>query len=137
MTRMVASIMRSLCFILTYQQALAAAMAAQTIIAASMTSPLTFSNSHHPFQSEFKGSMVRIPQRVFSFAPAARALTVVTKTKKVVAVLKGNSQVEGVVIILQEDNGVPFDLFSPLFAVHLRQFCAKGFGFVSTEGEIG
>lgn len=87
------------------QQALAAAMAAQTIIAASMASPLTFSNSYHPFQSEFKGSVVRIPQRAFSFAPAARALTVVAETKKAVAVLKGNSQVEGVVNLLQEDNG--------------------------------
>ena len=65
-----------------------------------MKSPLTFSNSHHPFQSEFKGSVVRIPQRIFSFVPAARALTVVVETKKAVAVLKGNSQVEGGVTLL-------------------------------------
>ena len=55
--------------------------------------------------------------------PAAQALTVVAETKKAVAVLKGNSQVEGVVTLLQEDNGIPFDLFSPLFAFNFLVIC--------------
>ena len=49
----------------------------------------------------------------------------VTKTKKAIAVLNGNSQVEGVITLLQEDNGIPFDLFSPLFAFNFFVICCS------------
>uniref|UniRef100_B8YNY0 Superoxide dismutase [Cu-Zn] n=1 Tax=Ginkgo biloba TaxID=3311 RepID=B8YNY0_GINBI len=84
-------------------QALLAAMAAQTLVAASINPPLV-SNASPPLQSHFKGASVRVPRKAFSFSPAARALTIVAETKKAVAVLKGNSPVEGVVNLVQEEN---------------------------------
>eukprot|EP01018_Ginkgo_biloba_P025274 Gb_38964 [translate_table: standard] len=86
-------------------------MAAQTLVAASINPPLV-SNASPPLQSHFKGASVRVPRKAFSFSPAARALAIVAETKKAVAVLKGNSPVEGVVNLVQEENIVA-NLFSP------------------------
>uniref|UniRef100_A0A0C9RQF3 Superoxide dismutase [Cu-Zn] n=1 Tax=Wollemia nobilis TaxID=56998 RepID=A0A0C9RQF3_9CONI len=90
-------------------QALVAVMAAQAIFAASIAAPTLLSSNPSAFQfhSAFKGSSIRIPQKPisFSFCQPARALTFVAETKKAVAVLKGNTQVEGVVNLLQEDDG--------------------------------
>lgn len=90
------------------QQALVAAMAAQAIMAAIPAALNVNSTSHIPqFHVAIKGSPVRIAKKpLFAFAPPpARALTVVAATKKAVVVLKGNTQVEGVVNLLQEDDG--------------------------------
>lgn len=90
------------------QQALVAAMAAQAIMAATPAAINVNIASHIPqFHVAIKGSPVRIAKKpLFAFAPPpARALTVVAATKKAVAVLKGNSQAEGVVSLVQEDGG--------------------------------
>ncbi|XP_010243203.1 PREDICTED: superoxide dismutase [Cu-Zn], chloroplastic [Nelumbo nucifera] len=88
-------------------QALLAAMAAHTIIAASPPQPLlsSFSNPSLSLQSSFVGLSIKFPRQSLKFAVASKPLTVVAETKKAVAVLKGNSQVEGVVSLTQEDNG--------------------------------
>lgn len=44
-----------------------------------------------------------MPRKTFTIA--ARPMTVMAETKKAVAVLKGNSAVEGVVELAQEDDG--------------------------------
>ncbi|MCO5557901.1 hypothetical protein L7F22_011474 [Adiantum nelumboides] len=57
-----------------------------------------------PFRSSFAGSSLR--QIPLTFAtPSARPLIVFAATKKAVAVLKGNSKVEGVVQLTQDDDG--------------------------------
>ncbi|GKV26229.1 hypothetical protein SLEP1_g35571 [Rubroshorea leprosula] len=89
----------------------AAAMAAHTIV--------TASPSHHTFlspfpsrnlpcvQSTFRGLPLRLPRQSLSISVAApkRSLAIVAATKKAVAVLKGDSKVEGVVTLTQEDDG--------------------------------
>ncbi|KAH9313079.1 hypothetical protein KI387_028114, partial [Taxus chinensis] len=90
-------------------QALVAAMAAQAIIVATPAALNLNNASLTPqfFHHGISGSPVRIAKKpLFSFAPPpARALTIVAATKKAVAVLKGNSKVEGVVNLFQEDDG--------------------------------
>lgn len=81
-----------------------AAMAAHTI--------LSFSSPSRPLSSSFRGVSLNLhrPQSV-SFSARApsskRALTVVSAAKKAVAVLKGTSDVEGVVTLTQDDSGFP------------------------------
>ena len=78
------------------------AMAAQTVLfaaAAAQPAPLFQApSSARPFHSL---RLVSSP----GGAAAARALVVADATKKAVAVLKGTSQVEGVVTLTQEDDG--------------------------------
>nr|WDE17993.1 chloroplast copper/zinc-superoxide dismutase 10 [Litchi chinensis] len=94
-------------------QAAIAAMAAHTILTASPPS------SHHPLlftfpnpnaltlNSSFRGVSLNPPQRTtFTLtAVASKPLTVVAAVKKAVAVLKGNSNVEGVATLTQENDG--------------------------------
>uniref|UniRef100_D6QXC0 Superoxide dismutase [Cu-Zn] n=2 Tax=rosids TaxID=71275 RepID=D6QXC0_9ROSI len=94
-------------------QAAIAAMAAHTILTASP--PF----SHHPLlstfpspntltrTSSFRGVSLNPPQRTtFTLtAVASKPFTVVAAVKKAVAVLKGNSNVEGVVSLTQENDG--------------------------------
>jgi Cu-Zn family superoxide dismutase len=56
-------------------------------------------------QSAFQGASVRINHMPALGIVKSRPLTIVAATKKAVAVLKGNSSVEGVVTLLQEDDG--------------------------------
>jgi Cu-Zn family superoxide dismutase len=74
-------------------------MAAQSILFAAQPAPLFQApSSARPFHSL---RLVSAPGGV----AAARALVVADATKKAVAVLKGTSQVEGVVTLTQEDDG--------------------------------
>ncbi|KAL4190841.1 hypothetical protein AMTRI_Chr07g26730 [Amborella trichopoda] len=90
-------------------QALLAAMAAHTVFAASTWhSPALVSlSSPVTLHSYFRGASLKVSNQSFTLSPAAisRRLTIVAATKKAVAVLKGNSQVEGVVTLTQEDDG--------------------------------
>ncbi|KAI5666430.1 hypothetical protein M9H77_16283 [Catharanthus roseus] len=101
-------------------QAAVAAMAAHTILSITAASPthqsLLFpvnSNSATttlPLHSSFHGVSLKLSCKfqALSTATAASApkpLTVVAATKKAVAVLKGTSNVEGVVTLTQEDDG--------------------------------
>ncbi|XP_057956006.1 superoxide dismutase [Cu-Zn], chloroplastic [Malania oleifera] len=91
-------------------QAALAAMAAHTILLA--TSSQTFlypisSPKHQPpsLQTHFKGLSLNLARQSVSLAVAPKPLSVVAITKKAVAVLKGNSKVEGVVTLTQDDGG--------------------------------
>jgi Cu-Zn family superoxide dismutase len=76
-------------------------MAAQSILFAAQPAPLFQApSSARPFHSL---RLVSAPGG--AAAAAARALVVADATKKAVAVLKGTSQVEGVVTLTQEDDG--------------------------------
>uniref|UniRef100_A0A7N0VCT8 superoxide dismutase n=1 Tax=Kalanchoe fedtschenkoi TaxID=63787 RepID=A0A7N0VCT8_KALFE len=94
-------------------QAAIAAMAAQSLIfSAIQSSPAPFYSFPNPshgsvVQSSFFGVSVKPTARqAFSLAAVApRPMTVVAAAKKAVAVLKGNSAVEGVVTLTQEDDG--------------------------------
>ncbi|XP_052187835.1 superoxide dismutase [Cu-Zn], chloroplastic [Diospyros lotus] len=87
-----------------------AAMAAQTILLASQTLlfPPSSTPIHSPtLHSSFHGLPLKpISQSISLTLPAApKPLAVVAATKKAVAVLKGTSNVEGVVTLAQEDGG--------------------------------
>ncbi|XP_024383742.1 superoxide dismutase [Cu-Zn], chloroplastic [Physcomitrium patens] len=56
-------------------------------------------------QSAFQGASVRVNLMPAVGVVKSRPLTIVAATKKAVAVLKGNANVEGVVTLLQEDDG--------------------------------
>ena len=56
-------------------------------------------------QSTFHGVAVRMSHMPMLGMAKSRSLTVTAATKKAVAVLKGNANVEGVVTLLQEDEG--------------------------------
>ncbi|PIN04294.1 Cu2+/Zn2+ superoxide dismutase SOD1 [Handroanthus impetiginosus] len=98
-------------------QAALAVMAAHTVLSAAAASAhhyLVFpkiSPASSPvisFNSSFQGVALKANARPFlsiSAATAPRPLTVVAATKKAVAVLTGNSKVEGVVTLTQEDDG--------------------------------
>lgn len=100
-------------------QAALAAMAAHTILNIAPSHPTlsllapsshssSISNSASSLRSSsFHGLSFKLsPQSLsLSSATAPRPLTVVAATKKAVAVLKGTSNVEGVVTLTQEDNG--------------------------------
>lgn len=88
-------------------------MAANTILAFSSPSRLLIPPSSNPsssstLRSSFRGVSLNLkrPQSIsFSARAPSKALTVVSAAKKAVAVLKGNSDVEGVVTLTQDDEG--------------------------------
>ncbi|KAL5763933.1 hypothetical protein ACOSQ2_016527 [Xanthoceras sorbifolium] len=97
-------------------QAAIAAMAAHTILAASHSSHPLLSAFPNPsptttplgLSSAFHGVSLKLPQRhpnLSLTAVASKPLTVVAAAKKAVAVLKGTSNVEGVVTLTQDDAG--------------------------------
>ncbi|KAL0417665.1 UNVERIFIED_CONTAM: Superoxide dismutase [Cu-Zn], chloroplastic [Sesamum radiatum] len=98
-------------------QAALAVMAAHTVLAAAAPAAhqsLLFPNISSasllslPLHSSFHGVILKANVRPFlslSAATAPKPLTVVAATKKAVAVLKGTSNVEGVVTLTQEDAG--------------------------------
>uniref|UniRef100_A0A0C4MT05 Superoxide dismutase [Cu-Zn] n=1 Tax=Zoysia matrella TaxID=38722 RepID=A0A0C4MT05_9POAL len=112
-----------------------AAMAAQTFLVAAAAPPAaifaTPSSSARPFHSLRLVAGSRA-------AAAARALVVADATKKAVAVLKGTSEVEGVVTLTQEDDGptavnVRVTGLTPgLHGFHLHEFGDTTNGCIST-----
>ncbi|PON42815.1 Superoxide dismutase [Cu-Zn] [Trema orientale] len=89
-------------------------MAVHSIILSASASPTLFAhlpNPHNPpLHSSFHGVSLKLDRtsHFHSFSLAATAAPkplIVTATKKAVAVLKGNSQVEGVVTLTQDDSG--------------------------------
>lgn len=124
------------------QALLTAAMAAQTVLfSAAHASPVLSPSSARPFHSAFVGQSIRLPSTAsFKLATAAvsKPLTVVAATKKAVAVLKGNSQVEGVVTLVQEDDGpttvkVRVTGLTPgLHGFHLHEYGDTTNGCIST-----
>jgi hypothetical protein len=89
-------------------QALVAAMAAHALSLSALAPPSTATASSAVLQSSFSGITVRVSNAPFlaSVSAVKRPLTVLAVTKKAVAVLKGNSAVEGVVQLFQEDDGM-------------------------------
>ncbi|KAF5744785.1 chloroplast Cu/Zn superoxide dismutase [Tripterygium wilfordii] len=84
-------------------------MAAHAVVTTStsrtLLSPL--SNHNPPLGTSFHGVYLRLPRQSLSLSASTvrKPLTVVSVTKKAVSVLKGNSEVEGVVVLTQEDDG--------------------------------
>ncbi|XP_020582252.1 superoxide dismutase [Cu-Zn], chloroplastic [Phalaenopsis equestris] len=87
--------------------AFAVAAAAHNIIAAKprCSSLLPLSSRRRPFSSALSGQPLRLRSRRLAVAAEPRLMTVVFAQKKAVAVLKGDSKVEGVVTLIQEDDG--------------------------------
>ncbi|XAR60038.1 Superoxide dismutase [Bertholletia excelsa] len=91
-------------------QAATAAMAAHTILPSTATSkpllPLILSNpTPQALRCSFQGQSLKLTRQTLSVSAAPRPLTVVAAVKKGVAVLKGDSQVEGVVTLTQDGDG--------------------------------
>lgn len=93
-------------------QAAIAAMAAHSIIlSAYQSNPTLYSfpnanpNPNPLIQSRFLGLSLKPARQSLNLAVAPKPLFVAAATKKAVAVLKGNSNVEGVVTLTQEDDG--------------------------------
>ncbi|KAI4334327.1 hypothetical protein L6164_019036 [Bauhinia variegata] len=91
-------------------QAALAVMAAHTVLSVSpfqLRTLLSPSANPNPLlQSSFHGASFKFtPKSLTLAATPSKPLTVVAVSKKAVAVLKGNSAVEGVVTLTQEDNG--------------------------------
>lgn len=70
-------------------------------------SPLS---SHSFLRSSFSGVSLKLSPQFPTLSPSnyKSSLTVLAATKKAVAVLKGNSTVEGVVTLTQEDDGISY-----------------------------
>ncbi|XP_021910155.1 superoxide dismutase [Cu-Zn], chloroplastic [Carica papaya] len=93
-------------------QAVIAVMATHTILAAT-SSHISFapfaspaSSPSHPLRTSFLVVPLKLHRQSISLsAVAPKPFSVVAATKKAVAVLKGNSSVEGVVTLTQEDDG--------------------------------
>lgn len=103
----------------------------------SITRSSSSSSSHSPsLHSAFHGVSLKFPSRLnLSLAAVAskKPLTVVAAAKKAVAVLKGTSNVEGVVTLTQEDGGLfSFTLSPPPPPPPFLGFC---FGQFSGEFE--
>uniref|UniRef100_A0A1L5JHV7 Superoxide dismutase [Cu-Zn] n=1 Tax=Luffa aegyptiaca TaxID=3670 RepID=A0A1L5JHV7_LUFAE len=126
-------------------QALLAAMAAQTLISASPSHYIAlppFSNSSPPpsLTSSFHGASLKLPRHSLSLAASAapKPLAVVAATKKAVAVLKGTSNVDGVVTLTQEDDGPTTvnvrvtGLAEGLHGFHLHEYGDTTNGCIST-----
>ncbi|KAF2920972.1 hypothetical protein DAI22_08g251000 [Oryza sativa Japonica Group] len=112
------------------QAILAAAMAAQTLLFSATAPPASLfqsPSSARPFHS------LRLAAGPAG-AAAARALVVADATKKAVAVLKGTSQVEGVVTLTQDDqvNVRVTGLTPGLHGFHLHEFGDTTNGCIST-----
>ncbi|OAY81104.1 superoxide dismutase [Cu-Zn], chloroplastic [Ananas comosus] len=87
-------------------------MAAHAVLFAAASSSssvaMAAAPSARPFHSALLGHRLVLSSSSLRFSAAAvtpKPLTIIAATKKAVAVLKGNSQVEGVVTLLQEDDG--------------------------------
>ncbi|WOL05408.1 superoxide dismutase [Canna indica] len=125
------------------QALLAAAMAAQTILfSASSPYPslLPTPASARPFHSALLGQPLRPSFSSVSLASAAapKPFVVAAATKKAVAVLKGTSSVEGVVTLVQENEGpttvkVRVTGLTPgLHGFHLHEYGDTTNGCIST-----
>uniref|UniRef100_A0A0A0QA66 Superoxide dismutase [Cu-Zn] n=1 Tax=Sedum alfredii TaxID=439688 RepID=A0A0A0QA66_9MAGN len=116
-------------------------MAAQTVISAAAYSKpagLYSSGNGGIVHSSFLGVSVKsTPRKLYSLS-AVRPMKVLAATKKAVAVLKGNSAVEGVVTLTQEDDGpttvnVCITGLTPgLHGFHLHEFGDTTNGCIST-----
>ncbi|PKA58807.1 Superoxide dismutase [Cu-Zn], chloroplastic [Apostasia shenzhenica] len=121
--------------------AAAAAASSNAVIAARPAhSPLLpLLSGRRPFCSALAGQQLRrrSSQRLAA-TPVHRRLTVFAATKKAVAVLKGNSQVEGVVTLTQEDDGPTTvnvrvtGLIPGLHGFHLHEYGDTTNGCIST-----
>ncbi|KAG0604458.1 hypothetical protein M758_10G173800 [Ceratodon purpureus] len=85
-------------------QALVAAMAATAMTMSTLSTSLA-APTVAASQSAFQGVAVRVSNMPMLAMAKSRSLTITAATKKAVAVLKGTSNVEGVVTLLQEDDG--------------------------------
>lgn len=94
-------------------QAAVAAMAIHTLLTVTV-SPSSHtllskfpSHSSYPLHSSFNGVSLKLPlgSNLTLYAVAPKPFVVVAATKKAVAVLKGDSNVEGVVTLTQESDG--------------------------------
>ncbi|KAG6631929.1 superoxide dismutase [Cu-Zn], chloroplastic [Carya illinoinensis] len=89
-------------------QAALASMAAHSLI---LSSPHFCPNPHNPPPpllrsfSFLHGASLKLSRQSPTLSLSAKPLTVFAATRKAVAVLKGNSNVEGVVTLTQEDDG--------------------------------
>ncbi|KAL5580126.1 hypothetical protein UlMin_012568 [Ulmus minor] len=127
-------------------QAALVAMAAQSIILSVSASPTLFSplpNPHSPpLHSSFHGVSLKLKHlpkaQSLTLAAAPKPLTVVAAIKKAVAVLKGTSNVEGVVTLTQDDDGpttvkVRVTGLTPgLHGFHLHEYGDTTNGCIST-----
>ncbi|XP_073011830.1 superoxide dismutase [Cu-Zn], chloroplastic [Typha latifolia] len=84
-------------------------MATHTILSSATSPPLVRLSSARPFHSSLVGKPLKLSFSTSSSlhlsVASRKTLAVVAATKKAVAVLKGTSAVEGVVTLLQEDDG--------------------------------
>lgn len=95
-------------------QAAIVAMAAHTFLTisaspSSHTVLATFpTHSSPPLHSSFQGVSLKrpLPSNLTLYAVAPNPLTIIAATKRAVAVLKGNSNVEGVATLTQESDGL-------------------------------
>ncbi|KAH0461310.1 hypothetical protein IEQ34_008885 [Dendrobium chrysotoxum] len=115
--------------------------AANAIIAAkpSCSPLLPLSSGSCPFSSALSGQPLRLQSRRFGAAVMPRRMTVVFAKKKAVAVLKGNSKVEGFVTLVQEDDGLfflwPFAFFTHrIWCTNLRNCAHIGENFNGGQG---
>uniref|UniRef100_A0A2Z4GT64 Superoxide dismutase [Cu-Zn] n=1 Tax=Cucurbita pepo TaxID=3663 RepID=A0A2Z4GT64_CUCPE len=126
-------------------QAVLAAMAAQSLISASpstyiQVSPFSISAPPPSLISSFHGASLKLPRHSLSLAAsvAPKPFVVVAATKKAVAVLKGTSNVEGVVTLTQEDDGPTTvnvritGLTEGLHGFHLHEYGDTTNGCIST-----
>ncbi|KAJ0260140.1 Superoxide dismutase [Hirschfeldia incana] len=83
------------------------AAAPHTFLSFSSPPPRLLVSPSSTLRSSFGGVSLNLrrPQSVSLSASSKKSLTVVSAAKKAVAVLKGNSDVEGVVTLTQEDSG--------------------------------
>ncbi|CAL9057984.1 unnamed protein product, partial [Musa banksii] len=128
------------------QAILAAAMAAHTVLLSASSPAFVFpgfssASPARPFHSAIVGQPLRPASstaKLVATAAKAKPLVVVAAAKKAVAVLKGNSSVEGVVTLVQEDNGpttvkVRVTGLTPgLHGFHLHEFGDTTNGCIST-----
>ncbi|CAJ1979227.1 unnamed protein product [Sphenostylis stenocarpa] len=107
------------------------AMAANAVVAPSQFQPTSL------LRSSFSGVSVKLTPQSLTLS-RSKPLTVLAATKKAVAVLKGNSAVEGVVNLTQEDDGpttvsVRITGLTPgLHGFHLHEYGDTTNGCIST-----
>jgi len=118
-------------------QALVAAMAATAMTMSTLSTSLV-TPTVAVSQSAFQGVSVRVSRMPMLAVAKGRSLTITAATQKAVAVLKGTSNVEGVVTLLQEDNGPTkvsvkiTGLVPGKHGFHLHQFGDTTNGCIST-----
>jgi len=118
-------------------QALVAAMAATAMTMSTLSTSLV-TPTVAASQSTFQGVSVRVSRMPMLAVAKGRSLTITAATQKAVAVLKGTSDVEGVVTLLQEDNGPTkvsvkiTGLVPGKHGFHLHQFGDTTNGCIST-----